>query len=133
MKKAISVLLGALMVSSALDGGAQAQDGSGPFMTFTVRGVLEIKQSTGVIQRAEYESYHAPKSLGEEIAAAPNPIQCEERDAKPGEATAPVVTFTTPKFSLKEGSTYCKVISKFKRAGITFKIKTEVGGSGVTG
>lgn len=133
MKKAIGVMLGLLTFASAQGGGAQAQGGSEPYMTFTVPGALEIKKSTGSVEQVDYESYKAPKSLGEAIAAAPNPIQCEERNVKAGEESAPVVTFTTPMFSLKRGSAYCSVISKAKRHGVTFKIKTEVGATGVTG
>jgi len=133
MKKAIGIMLGLLTFASAL-GGAEAQDGSEPYMTFTISGSLGIKKSTGSVERVDFESYKALKSLGEDIAVAPNPIQCEERDAKAGEESAPVVTFTTPKpmFSLKNGSAYCSIISKAKKHGVTFKIKTEVGAAGVT-
>lgn len=142
MKKAIGVMLGLLTFASAQGGGAQAQGGSEPYMTFTVPGALKIKKSTGSVEQVDYESYKAPKSLGEAIAAAPNPIECEERNAKAGEESAPVVTFTTttPMFSVKktDPALFCKIYypAPFDLNGRNphyFKIKQEVRNNGVTG
>ncbi|GEM_PF-5451083 len=38
-----------------------------------------------------------------------------------------------PKFNLKQGSAYCSVLTKAKKQGVTFKIETDVGVTGVTG
>jgi hypothetical protein len=141
MKKAIGVMLGLLTFASTQGGSAQAQGGSEPYMTFTIPGALKIKKSTGSDEQIDYESYKATKSLGEAIAAAPNPIECEERNAKAGEETAPVVTFTitTPMFSVKRGlAPFCKIYypAPFidgRRNPLYFKVKHEVRNNGVTG
>lgn len=109
----------------------QAQTES-PVMKFSVRGAAELRSRSGRIEKVEFSGFSAPKDIGEEIAKEPD-LSCQEAT---GEGSAPTVTLTVskiPSFDLRGGSAYNCVISKAKKQGVTFKIKTEVGGTGVTG
>ncbi|MGE0668024.1 MAG: hypothetical protein AB7O49_15820 [Sphingomonadales bacterium] len=105
----------------------------GPALKFAVRGAAELKAWSGRIEKVEFSGYTAPKDIGEEIAKAPHDLSCEEAadDGKPAPVTLTVSK--VPSFDLRGGSAYNCVISKAKKQGVTFRIKTEVGGTGVTG
>lgn len=112
------------------------------FKVFQVRGAAKIKKKDGssvpattesVLEEGDTIKTEADESVtlvsesekqNNKIAIKANSeVVCEEQ----GDGNE------IPTFSLKQGSAYCAVISKAKKQGVTFKIKTEVGAAGVTG
>lgn len=107
-----------------------------PFQSFKARATFNVKHKDGSWRSFKADMTHAnaeAKRIKERITAAKE-FNCNEAPQRRTDSGGPLVVI--PTFSLKSGggsSAYWRCVSKSKKRGVTFKVRSSVGATGVTG